>query len=226
MSMSIFKGLFKSRDKPQNSYDSPSYSYFSVAPTLASLSMTAPRMQHTAVYACVRVLSEAIAQLPLHVYQYTESGKERVPRHPLLLFAPRPAEPGDDQFCLSGNADEPSADLWQRLCPDSRNGRGEVMGLYPLMPDRIKVDRDERNRLVYIYSRYDEQNPNFREQGEIILPAEQVLHIVGWDMMDLLVTAPSLWRKMPLVWLWRVMSMAHLSLPTAQALRLFWNIPA
>ena len=26
--MSIFKGLFKSRDKPTNSYDSPSYTYF------------------------------------------------------------------------------------------------------------------------------------------------------------------------------------------------------
>ena len=60
-----------------------------------------------------------------------------------------------------------------------RNGRGDVMGLYPLMPDKIKVDRDERNRLIYKYSRYDEQNPNFREQGEIILPAEQVLHIPG-----------------------------------------------
>ena len=60
-----------------------------------------------------------------------------------------------------------------------RNGRGDVMGLYPLMPDKIKADRDERNRLIYKYSRYDEQNPNFREQGEIILPAEQVLHIPG-----------------------------------------------
>ena len=34
-------------------------------------------------------------------------------------------------------------------------------------------------RLIYKYSRYDEQNPNFKEQGEIILPAEQVLHIPG-----------------------------------------------
>ena len=32
------------------------------------------------------LLSEAIAQLPLHVYQYTENGKERVPRHPLYFL--------------------------------------------------------------------------------------------------------------------------------------------
>jgi len=60
-----------------------------------------------------------------------------------------------------------------------RNGRGEVLGLYPLMPDKIRVDRDEQNRLIYKYSRYDEANPNLKEQGEIILPAEQVLHIPG-----------------------------------------------
>ena len=47
------------------------------------------------------------------------------------------------------------------------------------MPDKMKVDRDERNRLVYIYSRYDEANPNFKVQGDIILHQEDVLHIPG-----------------------------------------------
>ena len=60
-----------------------------------------------------------------------------------------------------------------------RNGRGDVLGLYPLMPDKIKVDRDEKNRLIYIYSRYDEANPNLKEQGDIILYADEVLHIPG-----------------------------------------------
>ncbi len=64
-----------------------------------------------------------------------------------------------------------------------RNGRGEVLGLYLLMPDHVKVDRDERNRLIYIYSRYDEANPNIKEQGDIVLTAEDVLHIprLGFD---------------------------------------------
>ena len=47
------------------------------------------------------------------------------------------------------------------------------------MPDKVRVDRDDRGRLIYRYSRYDEHNPNFRQQGEIILPMEQVLHIPG-----------------------------------------------
>ena len=28
-----------------------------------------------------------------------------------------------------------------------RNGKGEVIALYPLMPDRMKVDRDEHGRI-------------------------------------------------------------------------------
>ena len=42
-------------------------------------------MQTTAVYACVRILAESIAGLPLHVYEYKGQGKERVPEH-LLYF--------------------------------------------------------------------------------------------------------------------------------------------
>lgn len=34
-------------------------------------------MQTTAVYACVRILAETIASLPLHTYRYTENGKEK-----------------------------------------------------------------------------------------------------------------------------------------------------
>ena len=60
-----------------------------------------------------------------------------------------------------------------------RNGRDEIIGLYPLTPDRIKVDRDEHNKLIYIYSRYDEVNPNIKIQGEIVLKQKDVLHIPG-----------------------------------------------
>ena len=77
--MGIFSGLFRSRDKPKDSYDSPSYSYFFGRTQAGERVNDRTAMQIIAVYACVRVLSEAIAQLPLHVYQYTDNGKERVP---------------------------------------------------------------------------------------------------------------------------------------------------
>jgi len=41
-------------------------------------------MQMTAVYACVRILSEAIAGLPLHLYRYGKDGnKEKAMDHAL-----------------------------------------------------------------------------------------------------------------------------------------------
>lgn len=66
--MGIFTGMFKSRDKPQNSYDSPSYTYFFGRANSGKRVTDRTALQHIAVYACVRVLSEAIAQLPLHLY--------------------------------------------------------------------------------------------------------------------------------------------------------------
>ena len=44
-------------------------------------------MQMTAVYACVRILSEAIAGLPLHLYRYTDTGgKEKAIDNPLYFL--------------------------------------------------------------------------------------------------------------------------------------------
>lgn len=58
--MSIFSRLFKSRDKPQNSYDSPSYTYFFGRANSGKRVTDRTALQHIVVYACVRVLSEAI----------------------------------------------------------------------------------------------------------------------------------------------------------------------
>lgn len=177
--MSIFKGLFKSRDKPTNSYDSPSYTYFFGRTHAGKRVTDRTALQHTVVYACVRVLSEAIASLPLHVYKYTDKGKERVQQHPLFYLLHDQPNPEMTSFVFRETLMSHLLIYGNAYAQIIRNGRGEVIGLYPLMPDRIKVDRDERNRLVYIYSRYDEANPNFKLQGDIILKQEDVLHIPG-----------------------------------------------
>ena len=177
--MGIFSGLFKSRDKPKDSYDSPSYSYFFGRTQAGKRVNDRTALQIIAVYACVRVLSEALAQLPLHVYQYTDKGKERVPQHPLYFLLHDQPNPEMTSFVFRETLMSHLLIYGNAFAQIIRNGRGEVLGLYPLMPDKVRVDRDERNRLIYRYSRYDEHNPNFREQGEIILPMEQVLHIPG-----------------------------------------------
>lgn len=54
--MGIFSGLFKSRDKPTNSYDSPSYTYFFGRANSGKRVTDRTALQHIAVYACVRVI--------------------------------------------------------------------------------------------------------------------------------------------------------------------------
>ena len=177
--MGIFSGLFKSRDKPKNSYDSPSYTYFFGRANSGKRVTDRTALQHIAVYACVRVLSEAIAQLPLHVYKYNEKGKERVPQHPLYFLLHDQPNPEMTSFVFRETLMSHLLIYGNAYAQIIRNGRGDVIGLYPLMPDKMKVDRDEKNRLIYIYSRYDEANPNLKEQGDIILYADEVLHIPG-----------------------------------------------
>ena len=177
--MGLFSGLFKSRDKPKNSYDSPSYTYFFGRTHAGKRVNDRTALQQIAVYACVRVLSEAIAQLPLHLYKYTDKGKERVPEHPLYFLLHDQPNPEMTSFVFRETLMSHLLIYGNAFAQIIRNGRGEVLGLYPLMPDKIRVDRDEQNRLIYKYSRYDEANPNIKEQGEIILPAKQVLHIPG-----------------------------------------------
>ena len=72
--MGIFSGLFKSRDKPQNRTAGSNYAFFFGGTTSGKAVTERSAMQMTAVYSCVRILSEAVAGLPLHLYKYTDSG--------------------------------------------------------------------------------------------------------------------------------------------------------
>ena len=221
-----FSGLFKSRDKPKNSYDSPSYTYFFGRTHAGKRVNDRTALRQIAVYACVRVLSEAIAQLPLHLYKYTDEGKERVPEHPLYFLLHDQPNPEMTSFIFRETLMSHLLIYGNAFAQIIRNGRGEVLGLYPLMPDKVRVDRDEQNRLIYKYSRYDEANPNLKEQGEIILPAEQVLHIRGLGLTDLWAIRLSLWQKTLSAWRLPVMNTERHFLRMVHRLLRCWNIRA
>ena len=53
----------------------------------------------TAIYACVRILSEAIAGLPLHLYRYNDDGgKEKALEHSLYLLLHNEPNPEMSSF--------------------------------------------------------------------------------------------------------------------------------
>ena len=72
--MKIFSNFFKGRDAPINRTSGSAYSFFMGGSTAGKNVNERSAMQMTAVYACVRILSEAIAGLPLHVYHYNDDG--------------------------------------------------------------------------------------------------------------------------------------------------------
>ena len=80
--MGILKGLFRTRDAPTNRTAGSAYSFFMGGSTSGKRVNERSAMQMTAVYSCVRILSEAIASLPLHLYKYDENGsKEKAIEH-------------------------------------------------------------------------------------------------------------------------------------------------
>ena len=60
-----------------------------------------------------------------------------------------------------------------------RNGRGEVLALYPLMPDRMTVDRNSAGHLYNEYTRSDGDARTMGGKSTVILAPSDVLHILG-----------------------------------------------
>ena len=140
-------------------------------------------MQMTAVYSCVRILAEAIAGLPLHLYRYTDSGgKEKATDHPLYLLLHDEPNPEMSSFVFRETLMTHLL-LWGNAYAQIiRNGKGEVMALYPLMPNKMSVERDENGQLYYTYTRSAEEAKT-AETGRVILLPKDVLHIpsLGFD---------------------------------------------
>jgi HK97 family phage portal protein len=177
--MGILSGLFHSRDKPKDSTNGSNYRFLFGGTTSGNRVTEQSAMQMTVVYACVRILSEAIAGLPLHLYHYTETGsKEKAIKHPLYFLLHDEPNPEMTSFVfretmmthllLYGNA-------YSQII---RNGKGEVIGLYPLMPNRMTVDRDDKGQIYYQYLVSDSDAPTMKE-GTVNLKKEDVLHIPG-----------------------------------------------
>lgn len=125
-----------------------------------------------AVYACVRVISEDVAKLPLFVYRRLLRGKSRAPEHPLyslLHDSPNPymtamqfRETLMGHLLLRGNA----------YASIDRNRNGAVQALWPLRPDRMEASVvSAAGTLVYKY---------YLPNGEPrLLPQNEVFHLRG-----------------------------------------------
>ena len=177
--MSILSTIFRARDKPvQDRTSGSAYMFWPGMSNSGKRVTQYTSMQMTAVYACVRILAETIADLPLHVYKYNDGGKELDYKHPLYKLLHDEPNPEMTSFIwretmmthlmLWGNA-------YSQII---RNGKGEIIGLYPLMPDRMKVDRDDAGKLYYEYRVTDDDGKKVKK-NPVKLSPHDVLHIPG-----------------------------------------------
>ena len=177
--MGLFSGLFRARDAPQNRTSGSAYSFFMGGSTSGKRVNERSSMQMTAVYSCVRILSEAVAGLPLHFYKYTDNGgKEKAADHPLYFLLHDEPNPEMTSFVFRETLMTHLL-LWGNAYAQIiRNGKGEVLGLYPLMPDRMNVERDSKGQLYYEYTVGMDDAPTVKG-STVVLPPTEVLHIPG-----------------------------------------------
>ena len=179
MQMGLFSNIFKARDKPQNRTIGSNYSFFFGGTTSGKPVNEHTAMQMTAVYSCVRILAEAVAGLPLHLYKYTDSGgKEKALSHPLYFLLHDEPNPEMSSFVFRETLMTHLL-LWGNAYAQIiRNGKGEVIALYPLMPNRMSVDRDSSGSLYYTYTRYSDEAPTTKGMTVTLRPSD-VFHIPG-----------------------------------------------
>ena len=148
-------------------------------------------MQIPTVYACVRLLAESIAALPLHLYRITDENgnKGKARDHPLYKILYRQPNPEMTAFVfwetlmthllLWGNA----------YAQIVRDGKNTVLGLYPLLPENVEVDRDESGELYYIYHAYTDEVPG-EQNKDIYFRRDEIFHVPGLGFNGLIGFSP------------------------------------
>ena len=179
--MSIFDRFTKARDKPKNTLPGSTYSFFFGSTTSGKTVNERTALQTTAVYACVRILSETIASLPLHTFRYTDRGKEKALDHPLYYLLHN--EPNSEMTSFVFRETLMShLLLWGNAYAQIiRDGRGQILSLYPLLPDMMTVDRAANGEIIYQYR---------TDRGVYLLRREEVLHVPGLGFDGLIGYSP------------------------------------
>lgn len=148
----------------------------SVTPTTA--------IQLTVVYACIRIIAETVASLPLNVFKMTDKGKEKDYTHPLYSILHDAPNEEMTSFVFRETLTNHLMTYGNAYAQIIRNGLGQIISLHLLLPDKISVERDQTTgKLYYIYT--DEE-----KKQTTVLKKSEVLHIPGLSFDGLVGYSP------------------------------------
>jgi len=137
-------------------------------------------MGNTALSACVSLLSETVATLPLHIYRRDGRNREVESNHPTarLIADPNP-EMDAVQFRETLQA---HALTWGNgFAEIEYNNAGLPIRLWPLLPHKTTMHRDDRGQSYYTTT---------VTGRTFVLPADRVFHLVGPGYDGLLGRSP------------------------------------
>jgi HK97 family phage portal protein len=140
-------------------------------------------LQLSAVKACVELLSQTLATVPLMTYERLERGKQRAVNHPLWPLLHDQPNPELDSFHFREAAMFHLL-MWGNFYAEIvRNGRGEITALWPLLPWNMMVFRDYVDReLIYRYIIPGGSQVDFKPW--------QILHVAGFGYDGLVGFSP------------------------------------
>lgn len=137
-------------------------------------------LQYSAVWAAVRVLSESVAQLPVHIYTIKKNRRVVLndSRAELLQFAPNSEM---TSFTFRETLQAHILTYGNAYALIQRDGRGALRSLWPLLPDKVGVDRIN-GEVIYKVNQDDGK--------DIYLAAKDVLHVKGLGFNGLVGYSP------------------------------------
>lgn len=128
----------------------------------------------TAYYACVQVISETLAQLPLVLFQRTMDRKDRA--YSNRLYGLLHDMPNDFQTSFEFRQTK-TAQIVTRGTAYSyinRSVTGDILEILPMLPSQVKMVQDKNYKLSYIFTD--------AEGSEIPLRQDQVWRIIGMSL--------------------------------------------
>ncbi len=136
-------------------------------------------MRSTAVYACIKLLSETVASLPITVIRKNKDGSKEVlhdhPLYGLLHNSPNQIQTSYEfrelqqgYVSLRGNA----------YAYKDYNAAGELVSLMPIHPDNVEPKLNENDQIVYLV-KAPLANGGYREE---VLTQNEIFHLRGFSV--------------------------------------------
>lgn len=132
-------------------------------------------LQVMAVYACVRLISETYASLPLSVYEKLDRGRKKAENHPLYSVLHDIANPEMTSFEFRQTMMVNKLLTKGGIAEIVRNGAGQIAQLWPIPSNRVSIQRDlVTKELLYFINDQRGDRPFLR--------ANQVWHLKGMSL--------------------------------------------